>query len=145
MTYFNFKKRPPKIHDNLKLIAQIDSLLSEVVRLTDMDADGNCTCKTCGAKDHWTLMQCGHFIPRAHMATRFDLKNVNVQCSTCNCMCDGNEEIHSNHIDQIHGEGTAYKLRVKSHEEVKFMAHELEGMKKELQAELKALKLEKFG
>jgi hypothetical protein len=141
--YFGFRVREPKSSDHSKLIAKMDIAFSEVVRLSAADHNGECVCITCGEKRHWTVMQCGHFIKRMHMATRYDLKNSGVQCSTCNCVNDGREDDHALYIDRTYGAGTAEKLRKQSLVETKFLEHELQAMLKELNKEIRNLKAEK--
>jgi hypothetical protein len=145
MNYFNFKKRAPKQSDNSKLIVKVDREFSDVVRLTAADERGMCECITCGNKKHWLEMECGHFVKRRHMATRYDLQNCGPQCTTCNCHNDGREEDHANYIDRTYGAGTADKLRRKAEEEKKWMPYELESMHQELRTEAKALRQEKLG
>jgi hypothetical protein len=53
----------------------LDNLVSKYVRLRD----GRCV--ICGTKEN---LQCGHFEHRGNYALRWDLRNCNCQCSTCN-------------------------------------------------------------
>jgi hypothetical protein len=46
-------------------------------------------CYTCGIWYHWKALDCGHFIPRHHQGTRFDLRNLRPQCTKCNCYHEG--------------------------------------------------------
>ena len=46
-------------------------------------------CYTCGAIAHWKEMDCGHYEQRDQMGTRYDYRNVRVQCHTCNRMREG--------------------------------------------------------
>jgi hypothetical protein len=144
MSYFNFAKRPTKTSDLSGLIDKVDRVFSEVVRLSAADEMGLCTCITCGDREHWRSMECGHFVKRRHNNTRYDLQNCGVQCHLCNSVNDGMEDGHAVYIDQTYGPGTADKLRKKAEVERKFMPHELNGMLEELKKELKALKEEKF-
>lgn len=145
MSYFGFKKRPPKTSERQKLVIKVDIAFSECIRLRDADENGLITCVTCRGKQHWTESQCGHYMKRGNASTRYDLKNSAAQCSTCNCARDGMQNEHGLAIDRLYGPCTAEKLRRLSKEERHFSEHELAGMLKELQAEVKALKLEKFG
>lgn len=76
--------------DKQTVIDDLDAIFSQVVRLSHADEHGMVECYTCGAKKHWKLMQCGHFIPRIHMFTRFSEDNCKPQCPTCNLLKDGN-------------------------------------------------------
>lgn len=74
----------------LRLIERCDYLFSKYIRqLADRD-HGKIECYTCGKKEHWKLMQAGHYIPRRYYQFRWDYANVKIQCSDCNCMKDGN-------------------------------------------------------
>jgi hypothetical protein len=67
-----------------ELIEQADAVVSKYVRLSNA-VNGNCTCYTCEATGRWQDMDCGHFIPRANLFTRFDVaRNLRVQCHYCN-------------------------------------------------------------
>jgi hypothetical protein len=145
MSHFNFKKRAPKQSDNSKLRAKVDTIFSEYIRLRDADSNGMVKCITCGDAHHWTDIDCGHFVRRWNGATRYDLRNSNGQCRTCNAANDGKEDEHAIAIDKIHGPGTADKLRKLGNEELKLMNHELESMYQELRTEVKALRQEKLG
>lgn len=145
MAFFNFKKRTPKQADTSKLMLKADILFSEVVRLAAADNDGVVSCITCNEPFHYTKVECGHYVKRRHMATRYELKNCGPQCHTCNCHFDGKEEEHAAYIDRTYGDGTALQLSFLANVEHKFMSHELQQMINELKVELKALKQEKFG
>ena len=47
--------------------------------------------------------QAGHFVKRQHRATRWDSRNVNVQCVRCNQWLGGNEGEHGAYIIRKHG------------------------------------------
>jgi hypothetical protein len=145
MTYFKFKKRPPKSSDHSKQMGKVDALFSEYIRLRDCDQNGNVNCITCNDQHHWTDIDCGHFVRRWNGATRYDLRNSNGQCRLCNSAPDGKEDDHAIAIDRIHGPGSADKLRRLGNEELKLMPHEYEAMYQELKVEFKALKQEKLG
>jgi hypothetical protein len=144
MRYYNFPKPKAKEQSLPAWIDKVDEALSEVVRMTAADERGECECITCGKKEHWRYIQCGHFMKRRHMATRFEFQNCDPQCSTCNCVNDGREEDHGFFIDQKHGQGTADKLKRMANQDKKWTIPELMGLHKELTAEIKRLKAEKF-
>jgi len=72
------------------LTDDLDIIFSQLVRLTYADERGMVACYTCDVVKHWKQMQCGHFISRAHMPTRFSMKNCRPQCGTCNGEKNGN-------------------------------------------------------
>ncbi len=141
--HFNFPKRPDKTANRLKLRRKLDDLFSEYIRLRNADQYGMVKCITCADNHHWTEVDCGHFVKRGNMSTRWDLKNSGEQCRLCNSTHDGKEDEHAAYIDATYGPGTADKLRRSGREVEKYSEHELEGMCQELRKEIKALKTEK--
>lgn len=93
-----------------ELIIELDGITSQFVRLLRANAYGIAKCFTCNNRGHWTEMQCGHFVARANLATRFDLRNLACQCPYCNEALRGNLEVFAMEIDKREGEGTAREL-----------------------------------
>lgn len=75
----------------LKILTDdLDIIFSQQIRLTYADEYGMVQCYTCPSIKNWKHIQCGHFIPRAQMPTRFNVKNCRPQCNDCNVHLDGN-------------------------------------------------------
>jgi hypothetical protein len=68
------KKAPEKLST---ITNRLDRLTSILVRKRDK------RCCTCGSTEN---LQCGHFISRVFVNTRWDLRNCNAQCASCNVM-----------------------------------------------------------
>ena len=68
-------------------------------------------CVTCGHRAHWKEQHAGHFVQRDRKATRYDEKNVNVQCVRCNTFRSGEQFKHGEYIDRKYGKGTAAQLQ----------------------------------
>lgn len=66
------------------VIDDLDTIFSQYVRLKASDENGYCICYGCLKVYYWTDMQCCHYIPRAHMNTRFLEENCACGCQTCN-------------------------------------------------------------
>lgn len=81
------------------LIADYDLIFSQLVRLTAADDNGYVKCYTCDAIDYWKYMQCGHFIQRDQMPTRFSLKNCRCQCGDCNGRLRGNLVVFAERLE----------------------------------------------
>lgn len=62
-----------------------DDVFSRWVRRRD-----KWTCFTCKKLKPWREIQAGHFVPRRHLATRYDEENVHAQCVACNVFLKGN-------------------------------------------------------
>lgn len=99
---------------NKSLKNKLDKLFSIYIRLRGSDENEIAECVTCGKKDHWKKMQCGHFQSRRHNSTRWDEKNANVQCYGCNVCKQGEQYIHGKFIDSLYGKGTSEDLLIKS-------------------------------
>lgn len=67
----------------------LDRVFSRYVRLRDC-LGGTGRCISCGRPITVSKCDAGHFIPRAHTATRWNIRNVHAQCRACNRMKDGN-------------------------------------------------------
>ena len=73
-----------------QLIKKLDSVFSEYIRRRYAKND-IAECYTCGKRDHWKRLQCGHFQSRKHYSTRWNEDNCQVQCVGCN-MFKGGEQ-----------------------------------------------------
>ena len=70
-----FEERPPEAGSRRWLVAELDRLVSVIVRRRDR------RCVTCGEA---LGLQCSHFYSRRYLRTRFDLSNCNAMCAACN-------------------------------------------------------------
>jgi hypothetical protein len=71
-----------------------------------------------------TEAQCGHFIGRSHMPTRWDERNARPQCSTCNQFLHGNIKVFELKLVNDLGKKTVEDLVIKSKGLSKFTSHE---------------------
>ncbi len=74
----------------------LDKLFSVYIRRRD-EGKG---CISCGQRLKFDYCDAGHYIPRTHMATRWNEDNVHAQCYTCNRMRDGNEKEYRRYLIQ---------------------------------------------
>lgn len=105
---------------------QLDALISEIVRRNAANQSGIAVCVTCGYRTHWKNLQCGHFQPRQHIATRYDLQNLGAQCESCNCYKGGENEKFAAYINATYGCGTAQTLKERAKEIVHSFPYEQE-------------------
>jgi hypothetical protein len=61
-------------------------LISDYVRQQGADSEGYNNCYTCGKREYWNVLQCGHFF---HGKLDFDLRNLRPQCPACNMYKSG--------------------------------------------------------
>lgn len=91
----------------------LDRWFSTYIRLRDSDANGYGRCISCGKVVHWREADCGHFINRRHMNTRYDERNCNLQCRSCNRFDEGNNTGYMRGLVRKYGEGVIEQLHVK--------------------------------
>jgi len=120
-----------------KLVKKLDVVFSQYIRLKDADSRGMVKCVTCGKVGHWKTggMQCGHFMSRKHYSTRWDERNVGVQCCGCNMFRSGEQYKFSKYL----GNNLAEELFQKSQQITKFTNVELQGLIDLYSAKLKKL------
>jgi uncharacterized C2H2 Zn-finger protein len=83
----NSKIKPKK--NSLK--SKLDKVFSQYIRLRDMLPGTTLfKCISCGNIYSITKADCGHYINRSHMSTRFSEVNCNAQCRDCNRFDEGN-------------------------------------------------------
>lgn len=79
---------------------KIDKVFHRYIRLRDTDDYGWGQCITCDKSLHFSESQAGHFITRARKSTRWDERNVNLQCARCNCWGNGEQYLYSKKLGQ---------------------------------------------
>ena len=75
----------PKKPSTASLVRKLDKVFSLYIRLRDSKPFGGkyFRCISCGQVKPFDQMDCGHFIGRMHMATRFDELNAHGECRNC--------------------------------------------------------------
>jgi len=104
-----------------KLVKKLDVIFSQYIRLKYSDKHGMTECFTCGKRDHWKKMQCGHFQSRKNYSTRWEEDNVRVQCVGCNMFKSGEQYVFGLKL----GQQLAEEMFIKSKQLVKFTNDEL--------------------
>ena len=82
------KKKKPKSYAKLK--KALDRVFSLYIRFKASDGRGVATCVSCGAIGPLKDLQCGHFVSRSYLATRWLEANCATQCVQCNIFKKGN-------------------------------------------------------
>ena len=121
----------------------LDRAFSEYVRLRGADDKGQASCITCGAVHFWKEMDCGHFIPRARRATRYDLMNCGTQCKKCNRFRGGEHDLYEGRLIEMYGEESVKELKQKAKLGGGYDTYLLQQMIIEYRGKAKRLKLEK--
>lgn len=82
------------------LIDDLDAIFSKYIRLKYADSNGFVSCFTSGVKLKWTEAQCGHFISRKNLATRWLPENCRPQSEHDNCYLDGNIKVFRANLEK---------------------------------------------
>ena len=118
------------------LVKKLDTIFSQYIRMRNANANGIAECVTCGKKDHWKSMDCGHFMSRKHLSTRWHEDNCQVQCKSCNVFRYGEQYKYSLWL----GKKKAEKLYLLSKTTLKLFDHDLLDMIKIYEEKVKVLK-----
>jgi hypothetical protein len=122
--------------DRSSLIHDLDFTFSRYIRIREANTNGIVECYTCGKSDHWTKMQCGHYIKRADTLLRWDSRNARTQCESCNCYKHGNIDEYTNRLNEEQP-GLPEQLREESREVNKYGREELKQLLIDYRAKLK--------
>jgi hypothetical protein len=107
-----------------KLIKKLDKVFSLYIRLRYAKNE-IAQCFTCGKKDHYKRLQCGHFQSRKHYSTRWDEINCQVQCAGCNVFRYGEQFVFGKNLDMEFGEGCSESLYYKAKKTVKYSTNDI--------------------
>ena len=103
----------------------LDKVFSEYIRRREGDYP---KCITCGAVHHYKVMQCGHFVSRVHLATRWDERNCAPQCFADNVWKRGAPAEFALALQKKYGPSIIQELMDKKNQPVKFSRSDLEAM-----------------
>ena len=87
---------------------------------------GNCC--TCGRTICFDESDCGHFISRDRIATRWDERNAHAQCRNCNRFRSGEQYAHGLYIANRYGQSVLDELRWKSQHPIHYTDAEIKTM-----------------
>ena len=118
---------------------KLDAVFSEFIRLRD----GTFVCISCGRLLPYDQADCGHYINRKHMSTRFSEKNCNAQCRSCNRFDEGNIQGYRRGLVAKYGESVVLMLEASKNQINKLSEFEYKAMIDHYRKEVKRLKKEK--
>lgn len=106
----------------------LDKVFSHYIRLRATDENGYGNCFTCGQTYHWTEVDCGHFMSRVNLSTRYDELNCQFQCKHCNISNSGQQYEFGVNLNWVYGPDTAESIVRASKQLRKFTLAEYEEM-----------------
>jgi hypothetical protein len=122
---------------------KLDRVFSEFIRLRDASANGYVRCISCGKIDHWKEVDCGHYVNRKHLSTRWNEKNCNAQCRACNRFDEGNMLGYTKGLVKKYGHSILDELDMLKHQVSKLSDFEGKILIKHYQDKVKELKKQK--
>lgn len=125
------------------LKTRLDTVFAMFIRLRDAMPNGMFRCISCGRLLPFDQSDCGHYINRQHMATRFNEKNCNAQCRKCNRFDEGNIQGYRRGLIAKYGEPTVLMLEAIKNQINKISDFEYRAMIDYYRKEVKRLKKEK--
>lgn len=102
---------------------RLDRIFSMYIRLRDCETG---RCISCGKRITPETSDCGHYVPRSHLATRWHEKNCNAQCKVCNQMEYGNLKGYTKGLMNKYGDGIIEELIQLKHSIVKMSKSDYE-------------------
>ena len=96
-----FTLKPLERSSRRWLIAELDKYTSLIVRRRDR------RCVTCGSRQ---ALQCSHFYSRHYLTIRFDLRNCNGMCSTCNRRHNSDATAYQRFMNERYGPAVVAEL-----------------------------------
>lgn len=126
-----------------KLVEQLDQWFSKYIRLRDSDAHGRFVCVSCARVLPIHIADCGHYIPREHMATRYMEQNCHAQCVDCNRIQSGNMTQYRNRLVMMYGSEYVNELDRKKYVTEKISNYELEALLDHYKRKVKELRNQK--
>ena len=109
--------------DRKEIIKKLDREFSRYIRVVH-SVNGITHCITCQWADYWENMDCGHYMSRKHMFTRWDPDNARPQCKKCNQFYGGKPKEFRFFL----GEKLADQMEADSRKTCKWTNEELEDM-----------------
>lgn len=127
------------------LVKKLDREFSLFIRLRDSRPFGYkyFRCISCGQIKPFDQMDCGHFIGRTHMSTRFDEQNAHGECRMCNRFSSDHMIYYARNLEQKIGKTRMDLLIARGHDSKKWTAFELEFLIRHYQEENKRMLAEK--
>lgn len=98
---------------------ELDRVFSLYVRTIHSDSNGNNRCYTCGKLGTIKTMQCGHFVSRQYLATRWDENNCRIQCVGCNVYGNGKPLDFEERLKKELGDETVENMKKSRHQVLK--------------------------
>lgn len=124
-----YRKKKAAASKGADLKKKLDRVFSQYIRLRDMLPGTTLfRCISCGKVYPISNADCGHYINRKHMSTRFSEVNCNAQCRQCNRFDEGNMSGYRLGLIGKYGEQRVAFLEAQKYETRKYYDYEYEAL-----------------
>lgn len=123
---------------NKTLKNKLDRVFSEYIRKRD-SRDGYFTCISCGRIKPYEQADCGHYINRVHLATRWSEENCNAECRHCNRFDENHLHGYRMNLVKKIGESRVLMLESRKNSQCKIGDFELKYLIDEYQRKIKEM------
>jgi len=103
----------------------LDNTFAKFIKARDSD-DNHFKCISCGQTKPLDQFNAGHYFSRGELSIRWDEKNVNGQCISCNKWKSGNIQGYEKGIKKKWGSGVIQELEIKKMQTKKYARFEME-------------------
>lgn len=134
--------KKPAASARRRLVERLDRVFSRYIRLRDsFPTQGGrmVRCISCGRIIPLEACDCGHYINRGHMATRWDEDNCHAQCRQCNRFDEGNIQGYRPRLAAKIGAARVELLESRKHAPCRLTDFELEALLVHYRQRLKEL------
>ena len=129
-----------KKNNSASLKRRLDTEFSRYIRLRDMIPGTTVfRCISCGLIKPINQADCGHYINRSHMNTRYSEINCNAQCKNCNRFDEGNIQGYRRGLVMKYGEKKVLLLESSKYETRKYAEYEYEALIAHYKEEIKRM------
>ena len=108
----------------------LDKKLNALVREIVLKRDKRCV--TCGATPQQQIMEAGHLFSRVAHSTKWDLKNIYLQCKSCNSKHETDAHPLMRYAESVHGREAIDALHRKYWDTKPFKTWQMEELYEEL-------------
>jgi len=120
-----------------QLVRKLDILCRKILLIRDLSWSNCFRCISCGRFYPIEQAQVGHYISRRYESYRWDLRNINLQCASCNKWYAGNPIEYRKALVARYGEKEVSKMESDYRQSPHYSAFDLAQKVKEYQFILK--------
>ena len=128
------------VNERKGLVKKLDGLCRKILLIRDLCYGSLFQCISCRKMLPLGEAQVGHYISRRYESVRWDLRNINLQCPSCNKWHSGNLVEYRKALISMYGEKEVLKMEAFYRQSPGYSVFDLEQLVKEYQGILSEYK-----